>query len=275
MKIAAAYQETAKQYKIVNGNDDLNEGKDSGIGSVDIHNINASAIKVEISTQGMKLMQLNKNKDFSSEIIQLEGTHQKANDLPEYSGIYSTDKAIATAVENCSAEEKGFVYDIIRQNFLISNSGDMTEDERKANISLGMKKAEYAANNFISDDKKQSFLDSMEAIAKLAVNGKANSDGEMDYNIYKGGYLGSGSNLVQVTDDVELMKQYDEKAYKEYKELQQKDGEDEAKAAMMYLLNWSISTAHSGKNYTGKAESDKQKYLSSDVKNTKLKEFFL
>ena len=36
------------------------------------------------------------------------------------------------------------MYDIIRQNFLVGNSGSMTEEERQANISLGMKKAEYA-----------------------------------------------------------------------------------------------------------------------------------
>lgn len=49
------------------------------------------------------------------------------------------------------------MYDIIRQNFLVGNTGSMTEEERQANISLGMKKAEYAAEYFISEDSRKSF----------------------------------------------------------------------------------------------------------------------
>lgn len=102
---------------------------------------------------------------FDKEVVQLD---KKANYLPEYSGMYGADKVVAAAVENCSKEEQAFVYDIIRQNFLIGNSSSMTEEERQANISLGMKKAEYAAENFISEDNKPAFLDAMESIAKLA-----------------------------------------------------------------------------------------------------------
>ena len=47
------------------------------------------------------------------------------------------------------------------------------EEERQANISLGMKKAEYGAENFISEDSRKSFLEAMESIAKLASAGKA------------------------------------------------------------------------------------------------------
>ncbi|WP_275443079.1 hypothetical protein [Petralouisia muris] len=36
---------------------------------------------------------------------------------------------VASALENCDKEEQGFVYDIIRQNFLIGNSGSMTEED--------------------------------------------------------------------------------------------------------------------------------------------------
>ena len=56
-------------------------------------------------------------------------------------------------------------YDIIRQNFLVGNTGSMTEEERQANISLGMKKAEYAAENFISEDSRKSFLEAMESVS--------------------------------------------------------------------------------------------------------------
>ena len=85
---------------------------------------------------------------------------------------------LAALVE--SKEEQAFVYDIIRQNFLIGNSGSMSEEERQANISLGMKKAEYAAENFISEDNKSAFLDAMESITKLAAAGSSDASGNMD-----------------------------------------------------------------------------------------------
>ena len=69
--------------------------------------------------------------------------------------MFEVDKTIATAVENCSKEEQAFVYDIIRQNFLISSSSSMTEKERQANISLGMKKAGYAVEHFVSEEQKE------------------------------------------------------------------------------------------------------------------------
>ena len=62
-----------------------------------------------------------------------------------------------------------------------------------------MKKAEYAAENFISEDSRKSFLEAMESIAKLASAGKADNNGNMDYGVGKGTYLGHGSNLVTVS----------------------------------------------------------------------------
>lgn len=44
---------------------------------------------------------------------------KSADDLPAYSGMYDVDKTISSSLENCSKEEQGFVYDIIRENFLI------------------------------------------------------------------------------------------------------------------------------------------------------------
>ena len=64
------------------------------------------------------------------------------------------------------------MYDIIRQNFLVGNTGSMTEEERQANISLGMKKAEYAAENFISEDSRKSFLEAMELSQSLRAQEK-------------------------------------------------------------------------------------------------------
>lgn len=154
-----------------------------------------------------------------------------ANHLPAYSGMYEDDKTVAAALENCKNEEKAFVYDIIRQNFLVENSSSMTEEERQANIASGVEKAKYAAENFLSEDKRGAFLEAMENIAKLASAGKADKDGNMDYGVSKAKYLGHGGSIVRTTNAGDMMKRMDSAAYEEYKKLSGID-------SLKYLMKW-------------------------------------
>ena len=183
---------------------------------IDISHKKDDAVTLEISARGKRAIQLKDKKDFEQDIVHID---KSAGYLPAYSGMCDVDRAISSALENCSKEEQQFVYDIIRQNFLVGNSSSMSEDERQANISLGMKKAEYAANNFISEDNKSSFLDAMESIAKLASAGKTDASGNMDYGVKKGNYLGHGSNLVYTTDGLDMMRTMDSDAYEEYQKI--------------------------------------------------------
>ncbi len=98
-----------------------------------------------------------------------------------------------------------------------------------------MKKAEYAAENFISEDRGKSFLDAMESVAKLASAGKADNNGNMDYGVKKGNYLGHGSNMVYTTDAVDMIKIMDSSAYKEYQKI---SNEDDGINSLKYLTNW-------------------------------------
>ncbi|HEY8420531.1 MAG TPA: hypothetical protein VIL05_02155 [Thermoclostridium sp.] len=173
---------------------------------------------------------------FQREIKHLD---RRIIDMPDYSGIYEVDKAIAVAVENCSKEERGFVYDIIRQNFLVKNIGNMTEEERLANISLGMEKAEFAADYFISEDNKKAFLNAMKAIADLAISGKADANGNMNYGVQKPRYLGHGSGLVATTNTIDMMRTLDPKSYEEYQKIcAESTEEDRPLAALKYLTKW-------------------------------------
>ena len=209
-----------------------------------------------------------KDAAFQSEIKHYD---RSANYLPAYSGMYGADKAIATAVENCSKEEQAFVYDIIRQNFLVGNSSSVTEEERQANISLGMKKAEYAAENFISEDNRKSFLDAMESVAKLASAGKADSNGNMDYGVKKGNYLGHGSNLVYTTDAVDVMRTMDSSAYAEYQKINKEDG---GINSLKYLTNWYANAVKKDSTMIDNYEKKSDEYVDQNVKNQKLDKTF-
>lgn len=209
---------------------------------------------------------------FQSEIHPLD---RRIIDLPEYSGIYEVDKAIATAVENCSEEERGFVYDIIRQNFLVKNAGNITEEERLANISLGMKKAEYAANNFISVDNKKAFLDAMESVAKLASAGKADSNGNMNYGVHMPHYLGHGSGLVATTDTLDMMRTMDPKAYEEYLKIGEESSEkDRPLNSLRYLTNWALNSAGINSNMVSEYEKISKEYVEENVKGQKMDKTF-
>lgn len=187
-----------------------------------------------------------KNDALQKEIVHLD---RSADYLPEYSGMYEVDKTIATAVENSSKEEQAFVYGIIRQNFLVENSSFMTEQERQANISFGMKKAEYAAEHFIPEEQKDNFLNAMESVAKLASAGKSDSNGNMDYGVNKRNYLGHGSNLVYTDDSLDIMKKMDAGAYTEYQKIRNNSSnKNSALDALKYMTKWYAGAAQKNQN---------------------------
>lgn len=210
-----------------------------------------------------------KNAAFQKEIVQVD---KSLNDLPVYSGMYEADKAVASALESCGKEEQGFVYDIIRQNFLVGNSGSMTEEERQANISLGMRKAEYAAENFILETDRKSFLDAMESIAKLASAGKADNNGNMDYGVAKGRYLGHGSNLVQTTNALDMMRTMDKNAYAEYQKIDR--NEDGGLNSLKYLTNWYAGAVKKNPSMVDNYEKQSEEYTDKNVKDRKLDKTF-
>ena len=206
-----------------------------------------------------------KNAAFQKDIVQIDNS---LSDLPAYSGMYGADKAVASALENCGKEEQGFVYDIIRQNFLVGNSGSMTEEERQANISLGMKKAEYAAQNFIPEESREAFLEAMESIAKLASAGKADSSGVMNYGVAKARYLGHGSGLVQTTNALGMMQAMDKDAYAEYQKMGQND--DGGLSALKYLTNWYAGAVKKDPSMVDAYEKQSEEYVEKNVKDREL-----
>lgn len=222
------------------------------------------AVSLEISYEGRHAIQLREKKDFAQDIVNYD---KSASDLPEYSGMFEADKAISSATENCNKEEKGFVYDIIRQNFLIGNSNDMSEDERQANISLGIKKAQYAAENFIPESQRDNFLQAMNDIADLASSGKPNQQGQMDYGINKPSYLGHGSGLVYTTNAVDMMKKTDSKAYEGYEKIQSDNSdEDVAFNKLKYLTNWYAKKVSTDPNAVKEYEQKADEYVKENVK---------
>lgn len=235
---------------------------------IDISHKKDDAVTLEISARGKRAIQLKDRKEFEQDIVHID---KSAGYLPAYSGMCDVDRAISSALENCNKEEQEFVYDIIRQNFLVGNSSSMSEEERQANISLGMKKAEYAANNFISEDNKSSFLDAMESIAKLASAGKTDANGNMDYGVKKGNYLGHGSNLVYTTDGLDMMRTMDSSAYEEYRKISKESNDSDRQLnTLKYLTNWYANAVSKNPHMVDEYEAKSDEYIEENVKNQKI-----
>lgn len=193
-------------------------------------------------------------------------------DLPEYCGIYKTDKAIATAVENCSKEERMFVYGAIRQNFLLKNTSSLTEEERQANIALGLKKMQYAAENFIPEEQREKFLEAIDTVAKLASAGKADNNGNMNYGVAKASYLGHGSNLVATTNSLDMMRTMDSAAYQEYQRIgEESSNEDRPLNQLKYLAHWYNHIIKDRPAIITEYESNTEKYMEDNINHRDLK----
>lgn len=250
MQITNIHQNITREdfLKAINRNDFVEPKKGDG----------EYAASLQISEEGREILE----KDL--DIIQLD----RRIAMPEYCGIYKVDKAIATAVEWLSKDEQIFVYGTIRRNFLRENTSGLTEEERQANIALGLKKAEYAAQNFIPKEHKLEFMDAMNTIAKLAYAGRADGNGNMNYGIGEATYLGHGSQLVEVTNDLAVMKQMDPKSYAEYLKISEESSEeDRSKNEMNYLLNWIKGKAKKNPKIYDQYAAKKAKYIKENVTN--------
>lgn len=216
----------------------FNKGMQERGERIDISGQLNDAVTIEISPEGMKKLDvatLSQDKDLSKVIQSANANKSIDHLLPEYSGIASADQAIHDALKNADDDTKAFVYRTIRSNFLVKDASELSEEERQANISLGMEKATFAANTMLDEGHRKSFLDAMEQIAKLASSGTREEDGTMDYGNTSRTYVGQDGKLVQTTDVNAIMKKMDKKAYEQYKSLQ-----DNPHEQMKFFMKWHL-----------------------------------
>lgn len=127
---------------------------------------------------------------------------------------------------------------IIQSDLLQNDVGDMSEEERKGLIALGLEKAKYLAGKL--DDKHASlFMEAMETVAKYGINGKKADDGRVKFDIEEGPRVGAPLEYIGT---YELMKIVSPEAYEEYKamdtEATKKKDKELASKAFKFTINW-------------------------------------
>lgn len=210
---------------------------------------------VELSEDSVERSKENKFQVLDGEWRQrLENQHLQNQKVWEESGavVQNVEKRIIPAIQlneklvsslNRSDEKViDAAHSIINENLLIRD-GTTTEEERKALISLGLEKAKYLAENYMTSDKAAEFMSAMEEIAKIAVNVGENRNGIIQYEIPRGPLAGAPDDNI---NEFDVMKKKDPEAWREYSAMMDKavkSGDPESMiSAMKHALNWSKKT---------------------------------
>lgn len=138
----------------------------------------------------------------------------------ERTGYASIDNTIIDSLNGVSDDVRQYAYDIVREDFLIDNAGDMSEEERQNLISLGLSEAQFIADNYLSGDNAKDFMTAIKKVAGIAARATREEDGTMDYGcIYSRNHTENGYT-VEITDSIGMMKRFRPDLYQEYKSLQ-------------------------------------------------------
>ncbi|MEY9973111.1 DNA-directed RNA polymerase subunit F [Lysinibacillus sp. RC46] len=111
-----------------------------------------------------------------------------------------TNEKLVNSLNGASQQVLDATYSTISQNFLVHDVGNMTEEQRQAMISLGLEKAQYIADNYLTGQQAKDYMDAMTTIAKFAVNGVKNDDGKVVYAIEKGPLVHAPDDYIHIDD---------------------------------------------------------------------------
>lgn len=185
-----------------------------------------------------------------------------------------TNAKLEKSLQNMGEEVKDAAYNIISSDFLAQDTSGKTETERFGQISLGMEKAQYLAQNYMNEEEGVLFLDAMETIAKYGINGTMSSDGKMDYQILWGPMVGAPDDVVS---NKEVMKSFDPDSYAYYQGLLEKAAvtEDANKDldAMRYEMSWFQNASREHPEWF-QAKAQEYTEWKQQINNTSVPEIF-
>lgn len=165
-------------------------------------------------TEEQKAAREKRDAEFQKEIVHLENTHRIF--IPNV----QTNKQFYDSLENADEKVVSAANGIIRNYIMPHQVGDMSEKERTDQIAFGLEQARYLAENYLDKEHGADFLFAMETIAKYGLNGVADKDGKVTYDIEMGYVVGS-KLFADQTRTREYLKQQAPDLYREIEELNQ------------------------------------------------------
>lgn len=199
-----------------------------------IVSLNSDSLK-EFNEQASKMSNLGDRKELSKQEKEslLQSMIKPAQKLHQIIPNIETNSKLKQSLKNVGEEVYDAAYSIIRENLMVSDAKNMTQEERTGLISLGMEKAQYIADHYMEERDGALFMEAMGNIAKYGMNGVRSEDGRMSYQIKWGPKVGAPDE--DSVDSADMMKTFDPDAYRTYQQLsEKKDSMDD----MRYLMNW-------------------------------------
>lgn len=172
----------------------------------------------------------------------------KTNDMLERS-LKGADQSIVDAT-----------YDIIGDSLLPHNVGNLTEEERRELIYIGLEEAKYLAQG-LDADKAELFMEAMNTIAKYGLNGMMDEQGNVIYDIRQGAMVGAPDDYIS---SGELMKKIAPNQYEKYQEMMK---EGRVLEAARFMIDWEIN-AYRYNSGAVKAVKEEQVRWKESVDNT-------
>ena len=164
---------------------------------------------------------------------------------PFHTGYARIDNAIPDALRGKSQELKDNVYRIIRDDLLPHNVHGLDEAERLAQISLGVEKAQYLADQFMDGTSKSSFMEAIRSIAKIGTEGTRVGSCEMNYQVKRIIQIDGYGYVHEDQMDKYLfaMERESPKDYETYRKLQEAS-EDGPTQAAFFAVRWAMKNLH-------------------------------
>ena len=149
-----------------------------------------------------------------------------------------TNDKIERALEGQPWEFENDVYNVIYSKLLPYNVGNMTEDERKAQISDGLSELKKMSE-CLDANKASLFMEAMKEDAQYGNKGKMDSEGNVKYDIKEGPPIGAPDDYETF---YEHMERVDPEAYEKF--VQMRDKEIEKTGACWEALNFAYKWNH-------------------------------
>lgn len=198
-----------------------------------------SAASLEISAEGKELA--------ANRVIETTPLQRKTLTYLKRTGHEAIDNKIVDALKNVDEDVRNYAYEIVNNDFLRDYKGDMTEDERQDLIALGLKEAEYIADNYLSGEDAGEFMKAMKKVAVIAADGVEGKNGRMDYGLPEGTMVDKNGHTIHTTDTEGMMKAYSPETYKKYSalvdEFKETGNQDKLIASMRLMIQFVVDTA--------------------------------
>ena len=164
------------------------------------------------------------------------------------------------------------VYSIIEDDLIPKDIGDMTENERKEKIYIGLEKAKYASEH-LDKDKRGMFMEAVTRIAQMGLNGTNDGNGKMQYDSRPTVWF----DTPEYMSTSEMLKLIEPERYNQleilYSEGMQEQNEEKMNSSRKMMSDWELNMSSKNREKLKEIQEDRKQWAQK-LKNTPIESAF-